>query len=164
MALNLREEYIFIIQIFNGIVRKTRVLGRPLSEVRLTFVDLIRDKEPFDWYQRYTGISVNYLGIQLGVVFYNNAINSLGVTFSSADRQPCPVCGHATGDCVGSEKAPEKIAGFKIDEDPKEVKSYQILENIVVEREIAPGVMTKIISHHKGKFISIAEAEKLGLL
>jgi hypothetical protein len=111
-----------------------------------------------------TCISVNYLGIQLGVVFYNNAINSLGVTFSSADRQPCPVCGHATGDCVGSEKAPEKIAGFKIDEDPKEVKSYQLLENIVVEREIAPGVMTKIISHHKGKFISIAEAEKLGLL
>jgi hypothetical protein len=111
-----------------------------------------------------TSFSVNYLGIQLGVVFYNNATNSLGITSYGADREPCLICGHPTGDCVGTETAPKQVAGFKIDQDPKEIRSYQVKEDIIESREIVPGVMTKIIMHRKGKFISIDEAEKLGLL
>jgi hypothetical protein len=98
------------------------------------------------------------------VVFYNNATNSLGITSYGADREPCLICGHPTGDCVGTETAPKQVAGFKIDQDPKEIRSYQVKEDIIESREIAPGVMTKIIMHRKGKFISIDEAEKLGLL
>lgn len=88
----------------------------------------------------------------------------MGIQFSGADRQPCLVCGHPTGDCVGDSPSPSEIAGFKVNEDPKQLQTYQIKEDIYEKREIAPGVMTKFITHHKGKFISIEEAEKLGLL
>jgi hypothetical protein len=98
------------------------------------------------------------------VVFYNNAVGSMGYRFSPADRQPCPVCGHPTGDCVGESESPTHISGFKTNDDPKQVTTFQVKEDILEEVEIVQGVKTKIIVHRKGKMISIEEAEKLGLL
>jgi hypothetical protein len=37
-------------------------------------------------------------------------------------------------------------------------------EDYCEEREIAPGIVTKMVVHKKGKNISIAEARRLGFL
>ena len=98
------------------------------------------------------------------MVFYNNAVNSMGLRFSHADRQPCPVCGHPTGDCTGDAPSPGHIAGFKTEKEQPTERLFQVKEDIVEEVELVHGVRTKIIIHRKGKMISSEEAEKLGLL
>jgi hypothetical protein len=103
--------------------------------------------------------------------FHNSTINlangifSIGsIKISTADRQKCPVCGHATGDCTGETGPPKSIAGFNQIESLKKTQSLLVEEDISEERQITPFNKIRVVIHRKGSYISLDEAKKLGLL
>lgn len=88
-----------------------------------------------------------------------------GISILRADRQPCPVCGHPTGDCTGEEQAPKKIVGLGgVMESLKDRRTVLIEEDIFEEKRITPFTTAKVITHHKGSYVTVEEAKKLGLL
>jgi hypothetical protein len=86
------------------------------------------------------------------------------VKFLKADRMPCPVCGHPTGDCSGDSEPPKTIWGFNTGSSLDKNQTFYLEEDITEIREIAPGVNTRILIHAKGKQIPLEEAKKLGLI
>ena len=102
------------------------------------------------------------------MVFYKNSFLQNyrvgdNVNIVPADRSPCPVCGHPTGDCVGESPKPDHIAGMG--SNMMETSQTYLVENdVFAEKQLTPTVTTKILVHPKGKIISVTEAKKLGLL
>jgi len=84
------------------------------------------------------------------------------IDVSPADRQPCPVCGHPTGDCAGVAKQdydmslPKKIVGT----DPLVL----VEEDVTEERAITPFTKARVIIHRKGDYITTTQARSLGLM
>lgn len=87
-----------------------------------------------------------------------------GIRILRADRMPCPVCGHPTGDCAGESGPPKTIFGYNSNSSLDENVTYIFEEDYLEEREIAPGVITKILVYPKGKQIPLSLAKELGLL
>ncbi len=82
-----------------------------------------------------------------------------------ADRGPCPVCGHPTGDCVGTLESPDALVGWHDSPDKmRHVQMVYLEEDVWEDRQITPGRMTKILRHRAGSTIPFAEAQKLGLV
>lgn len=105
--------------------------------------------------------------------FYDNSYDDMygrsrnlfdNVTILPADRSPCLVCGHPTGDCAGSNSSHTRISGFGLTEALRTVQTYLVEEDIHEERQITPSIKTKVLLHKKGKQIPYAEAERLGLI
>lgn len=106
--------------------------------------------------------------------FYDNAGFSIsespfraqsdGLSVVRADRQPCPICGHPTGDCPGESGPPDVIFGYNTNSTLDEGLTFLIEEDIFDEREIAPGVVTKFLVHRKGTYIPLLKAKELGLI
>lgn len=81
-----------------------------------------------------------------------------------ATRQPCPVCGHPTGDCEGDLEFPKKIAGMTdVIETIKEKQTVLVEEDIFEERQITPFTKAKVIAHHKGSYVTLEQAKNLGI-
>jgi hypothetical protein len=87
-----------------------------------------------------------------------------GIPFSSATREPCPVCGHPTGDCPGETEPPETIWGYNTNSTLDEKLTFYVEEDYYEERQIAPNLTTRILLHKKGKHIPLEEARELGLI
>lgn len=89
-----------------------------------------------------------------------------GVRISRADRMPCPVCGHPTGDCAGDGPPlnPETVWGYNTNSSLDDSVTFYMQEDYFEERELAPGITAKILIHKKGKSIPLAEARKLGFV
>lgn len=87
-----------------------------------------------------------------------------GVPYLRAMRQPCPVCGHPTGDCAGSEPGPKSIWGYNTNSTLDKNLTFYVEEDYYEEREIVPGLVTKRLIHRKGKHIPLEEAKNLGLI
>jgi len=86
-----------------------------------------------------------------------------GLTFLRATRQPCPVCGHPTGDCTGDSGPPKRIWG--LGDIPSMVEGQTVLvgEDIWEEQEITPGVMTRVLVARAGSKIPLLKAQELGI-
>ncbi len=102
------------------------------------------------------------------MVFYKNDflrpyVVGDNIRVSQADRSPCPVCGHPTGDCVGDSPKPKHIAGMGTNM-LESSQTYLVEEDIIVERQLTNSIKTKVLVHPKGKFISVTEAKKFGLI
>jgi len=87
-----------------------------------------------------------------------------GISVLRADRQPCPVCGHPTGDCGGDSGPPIVIFGYNTNSSLDETQTFLIEDDIFDEREIAPGVVTKFLVHRKGTHIPLNKAKEMGLI
>ena len=87
-----------------------------------------------------------------------------GTDIHRADRQPCPVCGHPTGDCVGDTPAPQTIWGYNTSSSLDDSLTFYIEEDYFEEREIAPGIITKILVFKKGKNIPLTTAKEYGFI
>lgn len=86
------------------------------------------------------------------------------VKVSSATRQPCPVCGHPTGDCAGESGPPEKIFGYDTNSTLDQHLTFLVEEDYYESREIAPGLITKRLIHKKGSQIPFYRAKEIGLI
>lgn len=87
-----------------------------------------------------------------------------GIQFHRASRQPCPVCGHPTGDCGGESGPPKTIWGYNTNSSLDDNLTFYVEEDYVEEREVAPGVVTKIILYPAGKHIPLKLAKELKLI
>jgi hypothetical protein len=103
------------------------------------------------------------------MTFYNSSFYQSygidGIRVSPADRQPCPVCGHPTGDCVSSESnPPARIIGFATDLQGNEVPLHFVEEEVWEERQITPYTKARVLLYKRGDKITLSEAKRLGLL
>ena len=103
--------------------------------------------------------------------FYENVSSGDGprrlfndTTVVGADRQPCIVCGHPTGDCEGEAGPPIVIYGQGSSESIIDTQTILVEEDIFEERQITPFTRAKVLLHKKGKQIPYREAERLGLV
>jgi len=87
-----------------------------------------------------------------------------GVKFLRANRQPCPVCGHPTGDCKGEQAAPIHIFGYNTNSTLDDNLTFYVEEDYIEEREIMPGVKTKSVIYEAGSHIPLRVAKELGLI
>ncbi len=89
-----------------------------------------------------------------------------GVRITRADRMPCPVCGHPSGDCTGDSEPLDQgtVWGYDTNSTLDGVVMFYLEEDYIEEREIAPGITTKVVIHKKGKQIPLVEAKKLGFV
>lgn len=88
-----------------------------------------------------------------------------GVKVSRADRNPCPVCGHPGGDCApADEVGPLTIFGYNTNSTLDNNQTFVVAEDIYDEREIAPGVVMRLLLYKQGKVIPLAKATELGLI
>jgi len=101
--------------------------------------------------------------------FYNDSksfnsrnMRRLGdIEISMADRKPCPVCGHPTGDCSGNSselpenKLPAQINGLE--------PLVLVEKDITEERPITPYTKARVLIHRKGDYVTLSRARELGL-
>lgn len=80
-----------------------------------------------------------------------------------ADRMQCPVCGHPTGDCAGEAGKPTHIVLYGDVPSMEEGTDFLVEEDVVVERQITPFTVAKVIVAHKGQHIPLSKARELGL-
>jgi len=107
----------------------------------------------------------------LAMVFYRNdylrSSYMIGdnIKVAPADRSPCPVCGHPTGDCVGDGGSkPDHIVGFGPDGPNPDAQQFVVEEDVWVEKQLTPTVKTKVLVAPAGKVISVTQAKNLGLI
>jgi len=90
-------------------------------------------------------------------------VGDIEVGFMHADRSPCPVCGHPTGDCAGESGPPKNIAAYNTIEQLVSEQTYLVEEDIFEERQITPFTKARVLKYPKGKQIPLEEARNLGL-
>jgi len=84
------------------------------------------------------------------------------IGISTADRRPCPICGHPTGDC-SSEDA--NLPNIQL---PKVLMGSEpmmlVEEDITEERAITPYTKAQVLIHRKGDQIPLSKARELGIV
>lgn len=87
-----------------------------------------------------------------------------GVRIARADRMPCPVCNHPTGDCSTVSASPNHIIGIGIFNSLDKNLTFTVEEDIYELRQINQFYETKVLVARKGQKISVDKAKELGLL
>jgi hypothetical protein len=84
--------------------------------------------------------------------------------FIKADREPCPVCGHSTGDC-----SPDSIDNPHLafaDTKIENVDTTQLVlvnEDVYVDKPVSPYATARVLAAKKGQYISLDKARELGI-
>lgn len=82
-----------------------------------------------------------------------------------ADREPCPICGHPTGDCgTKSNHSYDDLFGVGLFESLDKEHKVMVEEDVLEERVMYGNVTIKVIKFRKGQMITIEEARAHGLL
>lgn len=87
-----------------------------------------------------------------------------GVELVRADRQPCPVCGHPTGDCAGELPINKNVVGLGTIPSMRKQQTVYVDDDIIETVEISTGVFTKIIRARAGSYVSVDKAVELGII
>lgn len=80
-----------------------------------------------------------------------------------ADRQPCLICGHPTGDCAGDSGPPIRVLGPDIFPSLKQEEIFIVEEDVYEERAISKLTTTRILVARKGTAMPMSKARDLGL-
>jgi hypothetical protein len=102
-----------------------------------------------------------------GVRFYDSGFAEEiipGVSFLRADRQPCPVCGHPTGDCADGAQAPRVIIGDNVSPPVADDPLVLVPEDIRTEVQITPFTRARVLLAAKGSYIPASEARAYGII
>lgn len=95
-------------------------------------------------------------GVQDNVIFGN-------IRIDRAKREPCIICGHPTGDCVGTTNPPARIVGANIartEDEPGVLATEDIFEYV----QITPYTKTRVLVARAGQIVPRKRAERLGLI
>lgn len=84
------------------------------------------------------------------------------IEFLEANRQPCPVCGHPTGDCTsdGAVKPETEMPAQVFGREPMILVEKDITE----KRQITPYTHANVLIHRSGDYIPLSRARELGLV
>lgn len=93
----------------------------------------------------------------------NSSTNYLGgIRIVSADRQPCPVCGHPTGDCASD------VSSLPKTNMPSQMNGSEpmilVEQDVTEERMITPYTKARVLIHRVGDYIPLSKARELGLV
>jgi hypothetical protein len=88
---------------------------------------------------------------------------SRDIKFLRADRQPCLVCGHPTGDCSTDTSNPTHVIGFDVAGKDNTPLIF-LEEDVWEERSITPYTKARVLVYKKGQSIGHDEAKRLGLI
>jgi len=94
---------------------------------------------------------------------FSSGGGSLGVNRLFADRQPCPVCGHPTGDCTGELPPPSRLLGLGDIPSMVEGQTVLVTEDIWEEQEVTAGIRRKVVVARAGSRIPLVKARELGI-
>lgn len=87
------------------------------------------------------------------------------IPFYAANREPCLVCGHPTGDCTGESTHEPRIFGVHHSTiDTKEKTEVLVEEDIIQETQITPFTKAKVLVARKGTYVSVQRAKELGII
>lgn len=86
-----------------------------------------------------------------------------GIRLLKASREPCPVCGHPTGDCAGETLPPKHFFGYGTIPSMEQDQDFLVEEDIFMERQITPFTKGRVLVARKGSRISLGLARELGL-
>lgn len=88
------------------------------------------------------------------------------VSHLGADRGPCPVCGHPTGDCTGAtDEAPPVRVQFAPLERPKpDDPTVLVQEDIWQDVQITSLTKTRVLVAKAGTYLPLVKARELGLV
>lgn len=83
-----------------------------------------------------------------------------------ADRQPCIVCGHPTGDCKPKTPHEEiRVHGlFQSTASISEEKTILVEEDIIQERNITPFSKSMVLVARAGSYVTPTMAKELGII
>jgi hypothetical protein len=84
-----------------------------------------------------------------------------------ADRQPCPVCGHPTGDCSSTKDENDKhinMVGVGLFESLDAQHKVTVEEDVYEERVLFGSQTIKVLKFRKGQQIPINIARDNGLI
>ena len=84
--------------------------------------------------------------------------------FLKADSNPCPVCGHPTGDCT-PDVAENTDVAFAGTNAPNVDSTLMVLvhEDVYVTKPVSPYATAKVLAAKKGQYISLDKARELGI-
>ena len=87
------------------------------------------------------------------------------IPFSKADREPCIICGHPTGDCKDNndQDIPVILFGTSVIETMKESQLVLVEETVYGERQITPYTKSKVLLAKKGTYVTVEKAIELGI-
>lgn len=87
------------------------------------------------------------------------------IPISKADREPCIICGHPTGDCKdkNDNKVPTIMFGSSVIQTMKEQQLVLVEESVYGERQITPFSKAKVLLAKKGTYITVEKAIELGI-
>lgn len=80
-----------------------------------------------------------------------------------ANRQPCLICGHPTGDCAGDSGPPIRVLGPDIFPSLEQEEIFIVEEDVYEERAISNIRTTQILVAGKGTAMPLSKAQDLGL-
>ena len=98
-------------------------------------------------------------------MFYRPDFLYEGIRITRADRGPCIVCGHPTGDCKPEDSPPPiKIFGIGLFKSLDDEQTFLIEEDIYEQRQITAKQSVRVKVYKKGQRISMIEARERGLI
>lgn len=80
-----------------------------------------------------------------------------------ATREPCPVCGHETGDCSGGANPPESILLLGTIPSLEDLQTVYVDEDVYGEQLIGDSTRVRFLLAKKGSQISLRLARELGI-
>jgi len=112
------------------------------------------------------GLAISW--VELGMAFYDSTGHEemiLGnVRLLRADRQPCPVCGHPTGDCSGEKfEKPTQILLQGTVPSLADSEMFYVEEDVFEERKVSQFSTLRVLVARKGQSIPLSQARELGL-
>ena len=79
-----------------------------------------------------------------------------------ANREPCLVCGHPTGDCEGEEVGPVRLFGEGVGKQRPE-PGILVEEDLFEEVWITPYTRSRVLAAKAGTYITFQRAVDLGI-
>lgn len=100
---------------------------------------------------------------------FSSISNPLGpdVTYLAANREPCPVCGHPTGDCTGEQQADApapRIQFAPLEKQRPDDPPVLVNEDIWQDVQITSLTKTRVLVAKAGTYLPLAKARELGLV
>jgi len=85
--------------------------------------------------------------------------------FMPANREPCIICGHTTGDCTTTEAEPSHIFGVTATAGSMNDNQKILVENDIIEEvQLTPFTKSKVLIARAGSYVTIARAKELGII
>lgn len=81
-----------------------------------------------------------------------------------ADRQPCPVCGHPTGDCVGDSPPPSHIAGAGLFPSFRHEEMIKVNEDVYEEILVSEFTTMRVLVATAGTYVPRSVAIRVGII